>query len=228
MPITVSVVEDHQQTRNTIESLLCKSANIRCLAAYATGEAALAEVPSRTPDVLLVDIRLPRMSGIECVARLKAQLSELHVLMLTTYEERELIFDSLRAGASGYILKKALGRELVQAVEQVHSGGAPMSMPIARKLVEFFQDGSGGGGSGGGGGGAAGTLSETEKLTPREQEILRLLARGYQYREIADSASVSLETVRTHCKHIYDKLHVRSRTEATIKFLGGATKAEYS
>ena len=213
MPITVSIVEDHQQTRSSIEALLCRSPGIKCLATYPTAEAAIAGVPSRTPDVLLVDIRLPRMSGIECVARLKAMVPQLQFLMLTTYEERELIFESLRAGASGYILKKSLASELVQAVEQVYAGGAPMSMPIARKLVGYFQTGGAG-------------MSETEKLTPREQEILTLLARGYQYREIADNISVSLETVRTHCKHIYDKLHVRSRTEATIKFLGAPVAPE--
>jgi DNA-binding NarL/FixJ family response regulator len=213
MPITVSIVEDHEQTRRSIEALLCKSPGVRCLETYPTAEAALMGVPLRTPDVLLVDIRLPRMSGIECVARLKEQLPDLQILMLTTYEERELIFESLRAGASGYILKKSLARELMQAVEQVHAGGAPMSMPIARKLVGFFQQQPSV---------AGGVAGDTERLTPREQEILTLLARGYQYKEIADRAAVSLETVRTHCKHIYDKLHVRSRTEATIKFLGAA------
>src|SRR4051794_10933169 len=118
MPITVSIVEDHQQTRSSIDAMLCKSPGIRCLATYATAEAALAAVPIQPPDVLLVDIRLPRMSGIECVARLKAELPHLQFLMLTTYEERELIFESLRAGASGYILKKSLAGELVQAIEQ--------------------------------------------------------------------------------------------------------------
>jgi DNA-binding NarL/FixJ family response regulator len=209
MPISVSIVEDHDQTRESIVALLRKSAGLVCLDAYPTAEAALAEVPEKPPDVLLVDIRLPRMSGIECVTQLKSTMPNLRVLMLTTYEERELIFDSLRAGASGYILKNTLGTELVQAVEQVHGGGAPMSMPIARKLVAFFQD-------------RPPSSSQLENLTQREQEILTLLARGYQYREIAESVGVKLETVRSHIKHIYDKLHVRSRTEATLKYLGEA------
>ena len=207
MPIAVSIVEDHDQTRASIVAMLRGSPGLRCLDAYPTGEAALAGVPARTPDVLLVDIRLPGMSGIESVAQLKSELPDLRVLMLTTYEERELIFESLRAGASGYILKNALKNELLDAIEQVNAGGAPMSMPIARKLVAFFQT-------------SPPPKSEVEKLTQREQEILTLLARGFQYKEIADSAGVKLETVRSHIKHIYDKLHVRSRTEATLKFLG--------
>src|SRR5687768_16584229 len=193
MAITVSIVEDHEQTRATIVALLSKASQLKCLDAYPTAEAALVGVPARKPDVLLVDIRLPRMSGIECVAQLKSTVPDLRVLMLTTHEERELIFSSLRAGASGYILKNALRTELAQAVEQVEAGGAPMSMPIARKLVGFFQER---------------TPSEVENLTQREQEILQLLARGYQYKEIAETAGVKLETVRSHIKHIYDKLHV--------------------
>ncbi len=206
MPITVSIVEDHEQTRGSILALLRKSAGIKCLTAYPNAEQALEDVPEHTPDVLLVDIRLPRMSGIQLVARLKAAIPALRMLMLTTYEERELIFDSLRAGASGYILKNALSAELIQAIEQVSVGGAPMSMPIARKLVAFFQNPSPSG-------------SQMEDLTPREHEILTLLARGYHYKEIAETVGVKLETVRSHIKHIYDKLHVRSRTEATVKFL---------
>jgi DNA-binding NarL/FixJ family response regulator len=207
MPINVSIVEDHEATRATIVALIRRTPGLSCLAAYATGESALSGVPMQKPDVLLVDIRLPRMSGIECVAQLKARAPKLQILMVTTYEERELIFDSLRAGASGYILKNALKSELAQAIEQVHAGGAPMSMPIARKLVGFFQH-------------EPVPSSETENLTAREQEVLSLLAKGFQYKEIAEAVGVSLETVRTHIKHIYDKLHVRSRTEATLKFLG--------
>jgi DNA-binding NarL/FixJ family response regulator len=206
MSISVSIVEDHEQTRATIVSLIRRTHGLTCLAAYPTAEAALADMPVRTPDVALIDIRLPRMSGIECVAQLKLELPRLKILMVTTYEESELIFNSLRAGASGYILKNALKAELAQAIEQVSAGGAPMSMPIARKLVAFFQR-------------PHPPAPETGKLTQREQEILSQLAKGYQYKEIADALGVALETVRTHVKHIYDKLHVRSRTEATVKFL---------
>jgi DNA-binding NarL/FixJ family response regulator len=213
MSISVSIVEDHEQTRATIVSLIRRTDGLTCLAAYPTAEAALTDMAVHTPDVALIDIRLPRMSGIECVAQLKSELPQLKILMVTTYEESELIFNSLRAGASGYILKNALKAELAHAIEQVNAGGAPMSMPIARKLVAFFQR-------------PHSPSPETEKLTQREQEILSQLAKGYQYKEIADTLGVALETVRTHVKHIYDKLHVRSRTEATVKFLE-ATDAHF-
>ncbi len=147
------------------------------------------------------------MSGIECVARLKARLPKLQVLMLTTYEESDLIFDSLRKGASGYLLKNLPPAELVQAVEQVHAGGAPMSMQIARKVVTHFQK-------------IKQPSSEVEQLTKREQEILALLAKGYLYKEIADLLSITLSTVRAHLHTVYEKLHVQSRTQAVVKFLG--------
>jgi len=211
MAISVSIVEDHAQTRDTVAALLRKTPGLACLAAYSTAEAALSDIPAKMPDVLLVDIRLPRMSGIDCVAQLKSDFPDLLMLMVTTYEERELIFDSLRAGASGYILKKALQSELPGAIAQVMAGGAPMSMPIARKLVRFFQN-------------SAQPASPAERLTQREEEILSQLALGYRYKEIAGTVGISLQTVRTHIRHIYDKLHVRSRTEATLKFLGARSR----
>ena len=153
------------------------------------------------PDVTLVDINLPGMNGIECVARLKAQLPGMQVLMLTKYEESDLIFNSLRAGASGYLLKKKLTTELVPAIEQVLAGGAPMSMQIARKVVDHFHR-------------IRRPASDVEKLTPREQEILKLLARGHSYKEISESLNISLNTVKTHMHAMYEKLHVQSRTQA--------------
>src|ERR1700683_542166 len=139
MAISISIVDDAEETRASLIRLLGSTPGLTCLRAYATAETALDGIPEERPEVVLMDIRLPHMSGIECVAKLKMRLPSLKVLMLTTYEERDLIFNSLRAGASGYILKNATRAELVQAVEQVHSGGAPMSMPIARKLVSYFQ-----------------------------------------------------------------------------------------
>jgi len=207
MAITVSIVEDDRGTRENLVELLNGAPGLRCLSSYPTGEAALAGIPADQPDVALVDINLPGISGIECVSKLKAQLPQLQVLMITTYEERDIIFQSLRAGASGYLLKKMPRDKLIEAVEEVHAGGAPMSMPIARKVVDYFQQ-------------IEQPHSDMEKLTRREQEILALLAKGRRYKEICQDLNLSLSTVRTHLAHIYDKLHVQSRTEAAVKFLG--------
>jgi DNA-binding NarL/FixJ family response regulator len=206
MPISVSVVEDDSSTRESLAALLTSAPTLRCLATYATGEKALAGIPVEKPDVALVDINLPGMSGIECVAKLKTKLPVLHVLMLTTYEDSDLIFDSLRAGASGYLLKNMLADELIAAVTEVQAGGAPMSMQVARKVVQHFHR-------------VQSSADEVEKLSPREYEILGLLAKGRLYKEIADQLGITLGTVRTHQRRIYEKLHVQSRTEAAVKFL---------
>ena len=187
--------------------LFRKAADIECLRAYATGEEAVIGIPQERPQVAVVDINLPGISGIECVAQLKRLLPELHVLMLTTYEESDLIFNSLRAGANGYLLKNMPADELIQAVKQVQAGGAPMSMQIARKVVAHFHHGKA----------APGEMSQ---LSNRENEILRLLAKGCLYKEIADQLGISMSTVRTHIHSVYEKLHVGSRTEAVVKFLG--------
>jgi DNA-binding NarL/FixJ family response regulator len=206
-PITVSIVEDNRGTRKSLLALLARDPRLCCLSSYVSGEEALLGIPAEKPTVALVDINLPGMSGIECVAKLKLQMPDLQVLMLTMYEERDLIFNSLRVGASGYLLKKAQTTELIQAIEQVHAGGAPMSMQIARKVVDHFYQ-------------IRKPSSDVEKLTSREKEILTLLARGCFYKEISQKLGVSLSTVATHLRHIYEKLHVQSRTEATIKFFG--------
>src|SRR5436190_9462497 len=205
MPITVSIVEDSPDTRKNLVTLLKGETSVQFLSAYGSGEEAITGVVAETPQILLVDINLPGMSGIECVARLKAKLPKLQLLMLTKYEESALIFESLRAGASGYLLKKTLAHELIPAIEQVHAGGAPMSMGIARKVVDHFHR-------------IRQPASDMEKLTPREQEILALLAKGAMYKEIGGNLGISLNTVRMHLKHIYEKLHVQSRTEAAMKF----------
>jgi len=207
MAINVCIVEDNQGTRQSLVDLLTGDTGLKCLAAYATGEAALEGIPKEKPDVALLDINLPGISGIECVARLKVKMPGLRVLMLTTYEEDDLIFNSLRAGASGYLLKDASPAELIAAIEQIHAGGAPMSMQIARKVVEHFHR-------------IPKPVSEVERLTKREQELLALLAKGYYYKEIAEQLGITLNTVRTHVHSIYEKLHVQTRTEATARFLG--------
>ena len=207
MRIKVSIVEDNRGTRESLSELLGRAPALRCVGAHPTGEEALQRIPAEEPDVVLMDINLPGMSGIECVSLLKQQMPKMQVLMLTTYEESDLIFDSLRRGASGYLLKNLPPTELIQAVEQVHAGGAPMSMQIARKVVNHFQQ-------------IRHPMSEVEQLTKREQEILALLAKGFLYKEIADQLGITLSTVRAHLHAIYEKLHVQSRTEAVVKFLG--------
>jgi RNA polymerase sigma factor (sigma-70 family) len=207
MRISVSIVEDNRGTRESLTELLGRAPALRFMSAYPNGEDALSKIPGESPDVVLMDINLPKMNGIECVAQLKQQLPKTQVLMLTTYEEGDLIFDSLRKGASGYLLKNMPPSELIQAIEQVHAGGAPMSMQIARKVVTHFQQ-------------IKMPQSEMDKLTKREQEILALLAKGYLYKEIADQLGISLSTVRAHLHTVYEKLHVQSRTEAVVKFLG--------
>jgi len=206
MAIAVAIVEDVCETRENLIALLREEEGLSLLNAYANAEDAVRGIPIDRPNVALVDIRLPHMSGIDCVAKLKAQMPELEVLMVTTYEEPDLIFNSLRAGAKGYVLKSAPPEELIQAIRQVHAGGAPMSMQIARKVVDYFT--------------IRGRVApETDALSPREQEVLTLLAEGFLYKEISDKLDINVTTVRTHLRRIYEKLHVRSRTEATAKFL---------
>jgi len=205
MSISVSIIEDEQETSEVISALLAE-AGLNCLGTYPTAEAALREIPGNKPEVALVDINLPGMSGIDCVRRLKELVPGMEVLMLTTYMDSDLIFNSLRAGAKGYVLKNVPPAELIQAIEQVHAGGAPMSMQIARKVVEYFFQ-------------ANQPAPGVEKLTEREQEVLALLAQGFHYKEISDRIGVSLAAVKKRIHRIYEKLHVQTRTEATLKFL---------
>ncbi len=207
MPIKICIVEDNYDMRESVAQALNESPGIRCIGTYATAEAAVHDLPFQKPDVALVDIHLPGMNGIECVAKLKAQLPQLQILMLTRYEQSDMIFDSIRAGASGYLLKRTPAAELVQAIEQVHSGGAPMTPQIARKVVAHFQQ-------------IQKPSSDMQKLTSREQEVLALLAKGYLYKQIAGKLDISINTLRAYLRAIYDKLHVHSRTEAAVKYLG--------
>ena len=206
MSRTVAIVEDDAGIRDNLGALLNGSPGCRCVGACASGEEALVQVPFWRPEVVLMDINLPGMSGIECVARLKVKMPEVLVLMLTVYEDGDSIFRALKAGASGYLVKRLASDKLLEAIEEVMSGGAPMSCQIARKVVQFFHQ--------------AGPSPEvSENLSPRELEILDLLVAGYFFKEIADRLGISGETVRTHVNHIYRKLHVRSRTEAVVKYL---------
>ena len=205
--ITIALVEDARGTRENLMELLRRSPGLNCVGAFASGEEALKKFPALAPDVVLMDINLPGMSGVQCTAQLKPLLPKTQILMLTSYENSDLIFESLRSGASGYLMKNTEPDEIIHAIEQVMAGGSPMSMQIARKVVGHFQE-------------IKKPSAEFEQLTPRENEILSLLAKGFLYKEIADQLKISLHTVRGHVHLVYEKLHVQSRSEAIIKFLG--------
>jgi DNA-binding NarL/FixJ family response regulator len=205
--IAISIIEDQPEVRESLVACLGSEPGLRCVGAHATGEEGLREIPKAKPDVVLMDINLPGMNGIQCVARLKKRLPKLQVLMLTTYDDGDLIFDSLRAGASGYLLKNIPQEEMVQAVLQVQAGGAPMSLQIARKVINHFHQTK--------------PNPELDTLSVRELEILRLLAKGHRYKEIADQLSINIGTVRTHVSNVYEKLHVHSRTEAAMTLVEG-------
>jgi len=207
MPIIVSLVEDNHRMRESFAEVLNRAPGIKCVSAYASAEEAVERMPAQKPDVAVVDIHLPGMDGIACVTKLKKLLPTLRILMLTRYEQSDMVFNSICAGASGYLLKSAPPDELVKAIELVHAGGAPMSMQVARKVVTHFRKIESPG-------------SDVERLTPREQELLELLAKGYSYKELSDNLGITMNTVRTHLQHIYEKLHVQSRTQAVLKFLG--------
>jgi len=183
--ITIAVVEDVRGTRENLMELLGRSPGLNCVGAVASGEEALKKLPVLAPNVVLMDINLPGMNGVQCSAQLKAVLPKTQILMLTSYENSDLIFESLRAGASGYLMKNTEPDEIIHAIEQVHAGGSPMSMQIARKVVGHFQE-------------IKTPSSEFEQLTPREKEILSLLAKGFMYKEIADQLKISPHTVRGH------------------------------
>jgi DNA-binding NarL/FixJ family response regulator len=205
-PIRIAVVEDDKTVREGLQMLLNGSPGYSCVAAYGTGEDALAGIPETRPDVVLMDINLPGINGIECILKLKAQDLPLLFIMLTVFEDPDAIFQSLSAGACGYLLKHTPPVKLLEAIKEVYRGGSPMSGEIARKVVQSFQHNP--------------TKTNTsENLTKREEEILGFLAQGYFYKEIAGLLFISVETVRTHIRNIYEKLQVRTRTEAILKYL---------
>jgi DNA-binding NarL/FixJ family response regulator len=204
--IRVSIVEDDPKTREGFVKILRHAPEIVCLGAFASVKEAEREIPKIMPDVVLMDINLGSGSGIDCVAALKRLHPKLQFLMLTTYDDGEMIFNSLRAGASGYLLKRSAATELLAAIMEVHEGGSPMSMQIARKVVSHFHQ-------------IRKPASDVELLTEREQGILALLAKGLLYKQIADQLGISPSTVHGHLHKIYGKLHVQSRTEAVVKFL---------
>jgi len=202
---TVSIVEDNAVMRRTFRQWVEAAPDLLCLFACATAEEALVELPRLKPDVVLMDIHLPGESGIACTARLKEVLPAAQVIMLTVYRNQELIFQALQAGACGYLLKRSSPEELLDAIAEVRSGGAPMTSEIARMVVEAFQK-------------KPANPAPAEGLTNRESEILALLSEGLSNKEIADRVNISYDTVRAHLRHIYEKLHVSGRTEAVKRY----------
>lgn len=202
---TVVVVEDDTRLQEHLIKILDAPGDITCLFAVSSAEEALEKIPAHHPDVVLMDINLPGISGIDCIRDLKKKLPRLEVVMLTAYEVDDNIFRALKEGASGYLLKSSTPEDICNAIRDVYSGGAPFSSHIARKVAQYFRT-------------EKDIENENEKLTPREKDVLRLLASGYIYKEVADQLAISLETVRTYVKRICTKLHVRSKVEAIIKY----------
>jgi DNA-binding NarL/FixJ family response regulator len=209
MPINVSIVEDNDQLRATLARLISRSEGFHCLSHFANAEAALAALPGEPPEVVLVDINLPGINGVEFVRRLKSCAPAILAVMLTAYEDTENIFNALAAGAAGYLLKRAPRSELLEAIREVRRGGSPMTTHIARKVVQSFHKPVA----------AAQPPDAGETLSTREQEVLNLLSQGFFYKEIAEKLGISYETVHTYIRRIYEKLQVRTRTEAVAKFL---------
>jgi DNA-binding NarL/FixJ family response regulator len=201
----IAIIEDNKIIRESLVEFVQADPECRCVCACATAEEALTAIPRHQPEIVLMDIQLPNLSGIECTAQLKRMIPSLHIIMVTVYEDTERIFRALRAGACGYLLKRCTPEELISAIREVRQGGAPMSRDIARKVIASFQE-------------PLKTTAEMEELSPREREILELLAQGLPNKEIARRMGVNDGTVRWHLRHVYDKLHVRSRTEAALKF----------
>ena len=200
----VAIVEDNKTTREGLETIINLSTDFKCIATCTTAEEALEVLPNIKPELVLMDIQLPNMSGVDCVAKLKELLPGIHAIMVTVYEDPDRIFRALRAGASGYLLKRSAPDEVLNAMREVQQGGGAMSGEIARKVIGYFRE-------------QTTTTTEVDQLTTREKEVLELVVHGMSNKEISERLSVTLAAVRFHLKHIYQKLHVHSRTEAVLK-----------
>jgi DNA-binding NarL/FixJ family response regulator len=206
MPIQVAIVEDHEVIRAKLAHLIGEDPALRLLGSYPDAESAMADLPRLKPDVVLMDINLPGIDGVECVRHLKSKLPASQFIMLTVFADDERLFQSIMAGASGYLLKRTTPAKLLAAIKEAHEGGSPMTPQIARRVVEHFQQ-------------LPVPSSELQKLTPRETEVLTQLAKGFRYKEIVDNLGISSGTLHSYIRNIYEKLHVHSRTEAVVKFL---------
>lgn len=202
----IIIVEDDPDFRAALTNFINETSEYHCICAYNSAEDAIKLIPQAQPDVVLMDIHLPDMSGVECTRQLKVLCPAIQILILTVYEDNEQIFGALKAGANGYLLKRAEPAEILRAIQEVRLGGAPMSRQIASRVVESFHE-------------PLRTTSPEYNLSQREEDILEELSKGYTTKEIATRLSISSHTVHTHLQHIYGKLHVRSRTEAVLKFL---------
>ena len=201
----VAIVEDNRTTREGLETIVNLSSEFRCVCTCSTAEEALRVLPKHAPELVLMDIQLPNMSGVDCVAKLKELLPAVKAIMVTVYEDPDRIFSALRAGASGYLLKRSMPEDVLNAMREVQQGGGAMSGEIARKVIGYFRE-------------QTTITEEVDRLTTREREVLELVVHGLSNKEIAERLSVTLAAVRWHLKHIYHKLHVHSRTEAALKF----------
>lgn len=204
--IRVAIVEDDRAIREGLEILLRGTPGFDCSSACSSGEEALEILPALNPDVILMDIKLPGIDGIECIVKLKSLNLSAQIIMLTVFEDADAIFESLSAGASGYLIKQTPPAKILEAIREVYLGGSPMSADVARKVVQSFHQKE--------------KMDTSVNLTKREEEILSYVVKGYYYKEIADMLFISIETVRTHIRNIYEKLQVRTRTEAILKYLG--------
>ncbi len=206
--IKVGIVEDNKTLRDGFETLLNRTPGFQCVCTCATVAEALKKIPKALPDVVLMDIQLPDATGVECTAKLKEQLPGLHIVIVTVYEDSERIFQALRAGACGYLLKRARPETIIAAVQEAQEGGVPMTPEIARKVIGQFRN-------------QTAAAAEVESLTDREREVLELVMHGHNNKAIADRLGVTVAAVKWHLQHIYGKLHVHSRTEAALKFKQG-------
>ncbi|MFT3867827.1 MAG: response regulator transcription factor [Nibricoccus sp.] len=204
-PIRISIVEDDEPARRILGNVVRSAPSLALVSDFGESEKAVAALPNDGPDVILMDINLPQMSGVECVRRLKPLMPQTQFLMLTVYDDPEHIFQALAAGATGYLLKSTRREDLIAAIQQIHEGGSPMSSAIARKVVRSFSA-------------PPSVPQDTEQLSAREQQVLDLLAQGFLYKEIADKLSLNVFTVKTYTRRIYEKLHVHSRSQATAKY----------
>ncbi|MDB5202483.1 MAG: two component transcriptional regulator, LuxR family [Ferruginibacter sp.] len=209
--IKVVIVEDLEEVVEGLSLFIRQDSLLLLVGAYRTGEAAVLEIPILEPDIVIMDINLPGMSGIDCMRQIRKQTSDMQFMMFTVFENNDQVFEALKAGATSYLLKKTAPAQIVEAIKELHNGGAPMSAPIARKLVEVFNQQT-----------TEKQVAESHLLTARENEVLQFVSKGLSYKEIADQLNLSFHTVKQHIRNIYEKLHVQNKTEAINKAFGNS------